>query len=48
MFVHACRYDLDKAKKCMDLYYTIRTMCPELFGNRDVLGADIQAQMDIL
>lgn len=47
MFVHACEYDLEKAKKCMDLYYTIRTMCPDLFGNRDVFGADIEAQMKV-
>lgn len=46
-FVHACEYDLEKAKKCMDLYYTIRTMCTDLFSSRDVFGADIEAQMKV-
>lgn len=47
LFVHACEYDLEKAKKCMDLYYTIRTMCTDLFSSRDVFGADIEAQMKV-
>lgn len=47
IFVHACEYDLEKAKKCMDLYYTIRTMCPEIFGDRDVFGSDIEAQLKV-
>ena len=37
-FLHACEFDLEKTKVCMDMYYTIRTMCTELFGNRDVFG----------
>lgn len=47
IFVHACEYDLEKAKKCMDLYYTIRTMWTEIFSNRDVFGADIEAQLRV-
>lgn len=46
-FLHACEYDLEKAKKCMDLYYTIRTMCTEIFKNRDMFGADIEAQLKV-
>lgn len=47
IFVHSCQYDLEKAKQCMDLYYTIRTMCTEIFGNRDVFGADVEAQLKL-
>ncbi|XP_031637357.1 alpha-tocopherol transfer protein-like [Contarinia nasturtii] len=48
IFLHACNYSVEKAKICMDTYYTIRTHCPEFFGQRDVNGHDITAQMNIL
>lgn len=47
IFVHACEYDLEKAKTCVDLYYTIRTIWTELFSNRDVFGADVEAQLRV-
>lgn len=47
VFLHACEYDLEKAQKCMDLYYTIRSMVPEIFNNRDMFGADIEAQLKV-
>lgn len=48
IFLHACNYSVEKAKTCMDTYFTVRTHCPEFFGKRDVNGADITAQMKVL
>lgn len=48
IFLHACYYSVEAAKTCLDAYHTTRTHVPEFFGNRDVLGQDIQSQMKIL
>ncbi|CAG9770356.1 unnamed protein product [Ceutorhynchus assimilis] len=29
--LHACFYSVEQAKNCLENYFTIRTMCPELF-----------------
>lgn len=47
-FLHAWNYDIEGTKKSMDMYYTLRTDTPEFFGNRNVFGADIIAQMQVL
>lgn len=48
IFLHACHNSVEKAKACLDTYYTCRTHCPEFFGKRDVNGADVAQQMNIL
>lgn len=48
IFLHACHNSVEKAKICLDTYYTCRTHCPEFFAKRDVNGADVKAQMEIL
>ena len=48
IFLHACYNSVEKAKACLDTYFTCRTHCPEFFGKRDVNGADVTAQMKIL
>lgn len=48
IFYHACYNSVERAKSCMDAYYSVRTHSPEFFANRDVAGADIAAQMKIM
>lgn len=45
IFLYACHNSVEKAKVCLDTYFTCRTHCPEFFGKRDVNGADVVAQM---
>lgn len=46
-FFHSCKCDIEAAKKCIDTYFTVRTMCPEFFGNRDVLGDDFTRRVKV-
>lgn len=34
-FLRGAKYSLERAKEKMDLYFTVRTLMPELFKNRD-------------
>lgn len=47
MFVHACGSDVETAKKIMDMYYTVRTHCPEFFAKRDVFAADFVGRINV-
>jgi hypothetical protein len=35
-FLRGCKFRMEKTKQKLDMYYTMRTMCPELMGNRDL------------
>ncbi|CAB3376558.1 Hypothetical predicted protein [Cloeon dipterum] len=35
-FLRGCKFSLEKTKKKLDMYYTIRSMAPEFFKNRDL------------
>lgn len=48
IFLHAWEYDIERTKKCMDMFYTTRTHTPEFFANRNVFGVEIVAQMKVL
>ncbi|XP_063222915.1 retinaldehyde-binding protein 1-like isoform X3 [Bacillus rossius redtenbacheri] len=42
------RYDnVEKTKQAIESYCTLKTLTPEIFSNRDVLGKDIQDMVDI-
>lgn len=35
LFAHSCYFDLKATKRCMDVYYKMRTTTPEFFRDRD-------------
>lgn len=35
-FLRGCKFSLEKVKKKLDMYYTMRNAVPEFFANRDV------------
>ncbi|XP_029171652.1 retinol-binding protein pinta-like [Nylanderia fulva] len=36
-YIYSAKFDLEKAKKRLDLHYTIRNLMPEFFSNRDLV-----------
>lgn len=42
-FLRGCRYNLEKTKKKLDLFYTLRTHIPELMLDRDPLDHKLNA-----
>ncbi|XP_017785118.1 PREDICTED: alpha-tocopherol transfer protein-like [Nicrophorus vespilloides] len=41
-FLRGCKFSLEKCKKKLDMYFTMRTACPELFTNRDIRKPELQ------
>lgn len=35
MFLILCKNSMERAKESLDQYYTLKSMVPEFFGNRD-------------
>ena len=46
-FLHCCYYSIEKAKKVIDAYYTIRTHTPELFHNRHPLSKRMREMAEL-
>ncbi|CAG5047575.1 unnamed protein product [Parnassius apollo] len=47
-FLRGCSFSLEKCKRKLDMYFTMRTACPEFFTNRDVRRpelADLQSRL---
>lgn len=42
-FLRGCKYKLEKAKKKLDMFYTLRTHMPELMLDRDPLDRKLSA-----
>lgn len=42
-FLRGCKYKLEKAKKKLDMFYTLRTHMPELMLDRDPLDRKLLA-----
>lgn len=47
-FAHSCYYDLDKAKKTVDMFFTVRSSCSDLVTNRDPMSAPMQKILKIM
>lgn len=44
-FLRGSKYNLDKCKKKLDKYYTLKSAAPEFFTNRDPLDPSMQAML---
>lgn len=47
-FLHACKFSLEVAKQTYDLHCTTRTVCPDFFSSRDILGKDMIDTMNTM
>ncbi|KAG5885890.1 hypothetical protein JTB14_019149 [Gonioctena quinquepunctata] len=47
-FLHASKNSIEGTKHLINLFYTIRTQCPEIFANRDPTQKCIQSVFEIL
>lgn len=41
-FLRGCKFSLEKCKRKLDMYFTMRTACPEFFTNRDITRPELQ------
>uniref|UniRef100_A0AAR5Q4E5 CRAL-TRIO domain-containing protein n=1 Tax=Dendroctonus ponderosae TaxID=77166 RepID=A0AAR5Q4E5_DENPD len=41
-FLRGCKFSLEKTKRKLDMYFTMRTACPEFFANRDITRPELQ------
>ncbi|CAK1590112.1 unnamed protein product [Parnassius mnemosyne] len=41
-FLRGCKFSLEKTKRKLDMYFTMRTAVPEFFENRDVTRPELQ------
>lgn len=41
-FLRGCKFSLEKTKRKLDMYFTMRTACPEFFSNRDIKLPELQ------
>jgi hypothetical protein len=48
LFLHCSHSQMEDCKKFVEAYYTIRTLSPEIFGNRDPRGDDVQQALSVL
>ncbi|XP_061719876.1 alpha-tocopherol transfer protein-like [Cydia pomonella] len=46
-FLHSCRYSIERAKRTLDLFFTIRSNAPELFCKRDPWAPEIRRVFEI-
>ncbi|XP_035891739.1 alpha-tocopherol transfer protein-like [Anopheles stephensi] len=48
LFLHSNYYDLEAAQRTIECYYSFRSSCKNLFGNRNLEANPIQTAMDVL
>ncbi|CAD7092712.1 unnamed protein product [Hermetia illucens] len=45
-FLRGCKFSLEKVKKKLDMYYTMRNAVPEFFANRDINRPELKRVLD--
>ncbi|XP_052751962.1 alpha-tocopherol transfer protein-like [Galleria mellonella] len=45
-FLRGCSFSLEKCKRKLDMYFTMRTACPEFFTNRDIKRPELKDLMN--
>lgn len=48
LFAHSCYFDMEATKRCMHVYYQLRTTVPEFFSNRDTSLDYLQHSLKVL
>lgn len=41
-FLRGCSFSMEKCKRKLDMYFTMRTACPEFFSNRDITRPELR------
>lgn len=41
-YLRGCKFSLERTKEKLDMYYTMKTLLPEFYKNRDPLNPEIQ------
>lgn len=47
-FLRGCKFSLEKTKRKLDMYFTMRAAVPEFFSNRDPALPEIKEVMRIV
>lgn len=47
-FLHSCYYKIEETKKCIDVYYKLRSSTPEFFNDRDLSRPELKQAQDVL
>jgi hypothetical protein len=47
-FLRGCKFSLEKAKRKLDMYFTMRAAVPEFFSNRDVTRPELKQLLDLV
>ncbi|CAH0402858.1 unnamed protein product [Chilo suppressalis] len=45
-FLRGCNFSLERCKKKLDMYFTMRAACPEFFSNRDITRPELKELMN--
>jgi hypothetical protein len=45
-FLRGCKFSLEKVKRKLDMYFTMRAAVPEFFKDRDVTRPELKAILD--
>lgn len=47
-FLRGCKFSLEKAKRKLDMYFTMRAAVPEFFNDRDATRPELKAILDVV
>ncbi|KAI4501150.1 hypothetical protein M0802_003523 [Mischocyttarus mexicanus] len=47
-FLRGCKFSLEKCKKKLDMYFTMRGIAPEFFGNRDITKEELKTAANLV
>lgn len=47
-FLRGCKFSIEKVKKKLDMYYTMRNAIPEFFSNRDINDPKLAKILDVM
>jgi hypothetical protein len=47
-FLRGCKFSLEKTKRKLDMYFTMRTAVPDFFHDRDVTRPELKDILDLM